>query len=122
MHPPEAHAVLDTLHPLGHRGDITDIVEAILYLEQAGFVTGEILHVDAARAPGTDCAPRRRSSALAPAHIARPNTVTQIRRRISIPCRRYNAIAPSLSENTCRNGISPRAEICRATAPSSDCA
>src|SRR5271167_1786233 len=26
MHPLEAHAVLDTLHPLGHMGDITDIV------------------------------------------------------------------------------------------------
>ena len=51
-----------------------------------------------------------------------PSTVTQMRRRISMPCRRYSAMALSLSENTCRNGISPRAEIPRATAPSSNCA
>jgi enoyl-[acyl-carrier-protein] reductase (NADH) len=25
---------------------VTDIAEAVLYLESAGFVTGEILHVD----------------------------------------------------------------------------
>src|ERR1700674_356232 len=49
---------------------------------------------------------------------ARPNTVTQMRRRISIPCRRYSAIAAALSEKTCGNGISPRAEIWRDTAPS----
>ncbi len=51
-----------------------------------------------------------------------PNTVTHRRRRISIPCRRYSAMAESLSENTCRNGISPRARIWRPTAPSSICA
>ena len=51
-----------------------------------------------------------------------PNTVTHRRRRISIPCRRYSAMAESLSENTCRNGISPRARIWRDTAASNICA
>ncbi len=52
MHPEETHAKLDALHPLGHMGATSDIVEAILYLETAGFVTGEILHVDGGQSAG----------------------------------------------------------------------
>ena len=40
MHPVEAHADLGALHPLGRMGEISDIVDAILYLESASFVTG----------------------------------------------------------------------------------
>jgi NAD(P)-dependent dehydrogenase (short-subunit alcohol dehydrogenase family) len=52
MHPLESHGQLDTLHPVGHMGEIADIVQAILYLEQASFVTGEILHVDGGQSAG----------------------------------------------------------------------
>ena len=52
MHPVETHAALDTLHPIGHMGEMSDVVDAILYLEQAGFVTGEILHVDGGQSAG----------------------------------------------------------------------
>ena len=52
MHPVETHAQLDALHPVGHMGEISDIVDAILYLEGAGFVTGEILHVDGGQSAG----------------------------------------------------------------------
>jgi NAD(P)-dependent dehydrogenase (short-subunit alcohol dehydrogenase family) len=52
MHPVETHAQLDTLHPIGHMGEISDIVDAILYLESAGFVTGETIHVDGGQAAG----------------------------------------------------------------------
>jgi len=52
MHPVETHAQLGTLHPVGHMGEISDIVDAILYLELAGFVTGETLHVDGGQAAG----------------------------------------------------------------------
>jgi NAD(P)-dependent dehydrogenase (short-subunit alcohol dehydrogenase family) len=52
MHSPQAHAKLDTLHPIGHMGDIADIVGAVLYLETAPFVTGEILHVDGGQSAG----------------------------------------------------------------------
>ncbi len=52
MHPVETHESLDALHPIGHMGDISDIVEAILYLESAPFVTGEILHVDGGQSAG----------------------------------------------------------------------
>ena len=46
MHPPETHAFLAGLHPLGRMGEVSEIVEAVLYLESAAFVTGETLHVD----------------------------------------------------------------------------
>ena len=52
MHPREAYEALGKLHPVGHMGEIGDIVGAVLYLETAGFVTGEILHVDGGQAAG----------------------------------------------------------------------
>jgi NAD(P)-dependent dehydrogenase (short-subunit alcohol dehydrogenase family) len=52
MHPAETHQALAALHPLGRMGEITDVVEAIVYLEDAPFVTGEILHVDGGQSAG----------------------------------------------------------------------
>ncbi|RRN63999.1 SDR family NAD(P)-dependent oxidoreductase [Caulobacter sp. 602-1] len=52
MHAPETHAFLAGLHPVGRLGEIRDVVEAVLYLESAGFVTGEILHVDGGQSAG----------------------------------------------------------------------
>lgn len=52
MHQPETYEFLSNLHPVGRMGDISDIVGAILYLETAGFVTGEILHVDGGQSAG----------------------------------------------------------------------
>jgi NAD(P)-dependent dehydrogenase (short-subunit alcohol dehydrogenase family) len=52
MHAPETHAFLAGLHPVGRLGEIRDLVEAVLYLETAGFVTGEILHVDGGQSAG----------------------------------------------------------------------
>ena len=52
MHAVETHAALDALHPMGHMGEMSDIVNAILYLESAPFVTGEILHVDGGQSAG----------------------------------------------------------------------
>ena len=52
MHPPETHAALAGLHPLGRMGEIHDIVGAVMYLENAEFVTGEIAHVDGGQSAG----------------------------------------------------------------------
>ena len=52
MNPAETHAALAALHPAGHMGEISDVVDAILYLETAGFVTGEILHIDGGQSAG----------------------------------------------------------------------
>jgi NAD(P)-dependent dehydrogenase (short-subunit alcohol dehydrogenase family) len=46
MHDAGAYEGLAALHPLGRLGEIADIVDGILYLERATFVTGEILHID----------------------------------------------------------------------------
>src|SRR5467141_2311504 len=52
MHAVETYAQLAKLHPLGRMGEISDIVDAILYLESAGFVTGETIHVDGGQSAG----------------------------------------------------------------------
>jgi len=52
MNPPEMHAALDKLHPVGRMGEISDVVGAVLFLENAPFVTGEILHVDGGQSAG----------------------------------------------------------------------
>jgi NAD(P)-dependent dehydrogenase (short-subunit alcohol dehydrogenase family) len=53
MHAPTAYASLAKLHPLGRMGEVKDVVDAVLYLESAPFVTGEILHVDGGEAAGS---------------------------------------------------------------------
>jgi NAD(P)-dependent dehydrogenase (short-subunit alcohol dehydrogenase family) len=52
MHPDHTHETLAGLHPIGRMGDVSDIVDAITYLETAPFVTGEILHVDGGQSAG----------------------------------------------------------------------
>jgi NAD(P)-dependent dehydrogenase (short-subunit alcohol dehydrogenase family) len=47
-----SYAELGSLHPLGRVGQVSDVVDAILYLEHATFVTGETLHVDGGQAAG----------------------------------------------------------------------
>jgi len=51
-HDPASYKGLEALHPLGRVGEIADVVDAILYLERATFVTGETLHVDGGQAAG----------------------------------------------------------------------
>ena len=53
LNPPEAYEALAKLHPVGHVGQVSDVVAGILYLEAAGpFVTGEILHIDGGQSAG----------------------------------------------------------------------
>jgi NAD(P)-dependent dehydrogenase (short-subunit alcohol dehydrogenase family) len=52
MHAPETHEFLAKLHPVGRMGEAQDIVDAVLFLEGAAFVTGEILHVDGGQSAG----------------------------------------------------------------------
>lgn len=46
MHDPNTVEQLGAFHPMNKLGEIEDIVRAVLYLEDAAFSTGEILHVD----------------------------------------------------------------------------
>ena len=52
MHDPESYDALATMHPVGRLGAVEDVVDAVLYLENAPFVTGEILHVDGGQSAG----------------------------------------------------------------------
>jgi NAD(P)-dependent dehydrogenase (short-subunit alcohol dehydrogenase family) len=51
-HDPATYEGTAALHPVGRLGEISDVVDAILYLERATFVTGEVLHVDGGQAAG----------------------------------------------------------------------
>ena len=52
MHDPSTHEALAKLNPAGRLGEIDDAVQAVLYLESAPFVTGEILRVDGGQSAG----------------------------------------------------------------------
>jgi NAD(P)-dependent dehydrogenase (short-subunit alcohol dehydrogenase family) len=52
MHDPSSYDALAEMHPLRRLGEIDDVVEAVVYLENAPFVTGEILHVDGGQSAG----------------------------------------------------------------------
>ena len=55
LHPAESYtpeALAGKLPPLGRVGRVSDVVDGILYLESASFVTGEILYIDGGRTAG----------------------------------------------------------------------
>jgi NAD(P)-dependent dehydrogenase (short-subunit alcohol dehydrogenase family) len=52
MHDPASYDGLAAVHPLGRAGEISDVVDGVLYLERAAFVTGETLHIDGGQAAG----------------------------------------------------------------------
>ena len=53
VHPPESYEDLGgRLPPLGRVGQISDVVEAILFLESSPYITGEILHIDGGQVAG----------------------------------------------------------------------
>jgi NAD(P)-dependent dehydrogenase (short-subunit alcohol dehydrogenase family) len=51
-HDPASYEPLAHLHRIGRVGEVCDVVDAILYLERATFVTGETLHVDGGQMAG----------------------------------------------------------------------
>jgi NAD(P)-dependent dehydrogenase (short-subunit alcohol dehydrogenase family) len=52
MHSPETYDDLGKLHPMGRMGETSDVVNAVMYLESAPFVTGEFMHVDGGQSAG----------------------------------------------------------------------
>jgi NAD(P)-dependent dehydrogenase (short-subunit alcohol dehydrogenase family) len=51
-HAPESYQAAARLAPLGRVGQISDIVDGILFLESSPFITGEILHIDGGQIAG----------------------------------------------------------------------
>lgn len=52
LYGPESYEFLKGLQPVGHMGEVSDIVEAVLYLTRAPFVTGAVLRVDGGMTAG----------------------------------------------------------------------
>ncbi len=52
LHKAASYAGMTALHPLGRLGEVSDVVDGIMYLERATFVTGEVLHIDGGQAAG----------------------------------------------------------------------
>jgi NAD(P)-dependent dehydrogenase (short-subunit alcohol dehydrogenase family) len=52
MNGPQTYDFLSPLQPLGRMGEIEEIVDAVLYLEGARFVTGETVNVDGGQHAG----------------------------------------------------------------------
>jgi NAD(P)-dependent dehydrogenase (short-subunit alcohol dehydrogenase family) len=52
IHDPASYDGMAALHPLGRVGEVSDVVDGVLYLDRATFVTGEILHIDGGQAAG----------------------------------------------------------------------
>ncbi len=53
IYPAESYEGLGSrLPPLGRVGQVTDVVDAILFLESSPYITGEILHVDGGQTAG----------------------------------------------------------------------
>jgi NAD(P)-dependent dehydrogenase (short-subunit alcohol dehydrogenase family) len=51
-HAPESYDALAGLHPLGRVGQVSDVVDGVLFLESSPFITGEILHIDGGQIAG----------------------------------------------------------------------
>jgi NAD(P)-dependent dehydrogenase (short-subunit alcohol dehydrogenase family) len=52
VHSPESYEASAGLQPIGHVGQVSDIVNGILFLEASPFITGEILHIDGGQIAG----------------------------------------------------------------------
>ena len=53
MHPPESYDNLGPqTPPLGRAGQVSDVVDAVLFLESSPYITGEVLHVDGGQVAG----------------------------------------------------------------------
>lgn len=52
LHASDSLDKIGALHPMGRIGEPEDIAQAVLYLDDAPFVTGEILHVDGGQIAG----------------------------------------------------------------------
>ena len=115
MHAPETHTFLAGLQPMGRMGETQDVVDAVLYLEKATFVTGEILHVDGGASAGAG------ENGEGGCDVAGPTPDRPSRDRASA---RARADGRSRHRRTCRFGLQgrrPRLDRLRGDATGARC-
>jgi NAD(P)-dependent dehydrogenase (short-subunit alcohol dehydrogenase family) len=52
LHAPDSYAGLGDRVPLGRVGQISDVIDGILFLESSPYITGELLHIDGGQIAG----------------------------------------------------------------------
>lgn len=52
VHPAEEYEALARRQPIGHVGQVSDVVNGVLFLESSPFITGEIIHIDGGQIAG----------------------------------------------------------------------
>ena len=52
VHPPQSYDAQAHRVPLGRVGQVSDIVDGVLFLESSPYITGEILHIDGGQVAG----------------------------------------------------------------------
>ena len=52
LHDPDSYAADAALVPMGHVGQVSDVVDGILFLESSPYITGETLHIDGGQVAG----------------------------------------------------------------------
>ena len=52
VHPADSYEHPGQLPPLGRPGQVSDVVDGVLFLESSPYITGETLHIDGGQAAG----------------------------------------------------------------------
>lgn len=52
LHDPDSYAAVAALVPMGRVGQVSDVVDSVLFLEFSPYITGETLHVDGGQVAG----------------------------------------------------------------------
>lgn len=52
LHDPDSYAESAALVPMGRVGQVSDVVDGVLFLESSGYITGETLHIDGGQVAG----------------------------------------------------------------------
>ena len=53
VHDADSYAAAAATHPLQRVGQVSDVVDGVVFLEMSPFITGEILHIDGGRSAGS---------------------------------------------------------------------